>query len=140
MDSFSGATRVPGAMAHVEGIVSVRGRVVPVIDLRTLFGHECVPPTLDTRIVVVERGARVVALRVDRAREVMKLDPEQMQAAPDAAALPARGFVRAVWLVGARLLQVIDLPKVLGEDENSHENYRHGFFDDGARDRRALPG
>src|ERR1041384_6282535 len=82
MESYEGATLVPGAPAYVDGIVTVRGQVVPVIDLRTRFGLPRAELNLDTRIIVTEFDGRAVALRVDSAREVLKLETEKHQPAP----------------------------------------------------------
>src|SRR5580692_10982366 len=67
MESFSGATRVPGAPPFVAGIVQIRGRVVPVVDLRLRFGISPGEPTLDSGIVVGQPGERIVGLLVDSA-------------------------------------------------------------------------
>ena len=75
--------------------------------------------TLDTRIVVTESVGRVVALRVDSAREVLKLDVEKHQPAPSIVSERSSGLVNAVHPLGKRLLLLIDLPKLLGE--NSHD-------------------
>ena len=72
MESFAGATPVPGAPPYVAGLVQVRGRVVPVVDLRARFGLPAAEPTLDTRIVVAQHGERTVGLLVDSAREVRR--------------------------------------------------------------------
>jgi len=119
MESYTGATLVPGAPAYVDGIVTVRGLVVPVLDLRTRLGLPRIELTLDTRIIVTESHGRVVALRVDSAREVLKLDLEKHQPAPSIVSERSSGLVHAVHPLGKRLLLLIDLPKLLGE--NSHD-------------------
>jgi purine-binding chemotaxis protein CheW len=121
MESFSGATAVPGVPAYIAGIVTVRGLVVPVIDLRLRFGLPQATPTLDTRIVVAQLGARVVALVVDTAREVLPLDEAKHQPAPTVVVERSAGFVRAVHALGQRLLLLLDLPKILGESSHDHE-------------------
>jgi purine-binding chemotaxis protein CheW len=129
MESFTGATAVPGVPVYVEGLMTVRGRVVPVVDLRVLFGFEREAPTLNTRVVVVEWRGRTVALRADVAREVRELDTDQMQPAPDMAGGQAHEFVRGLSLVGQRLILVIDLGKVLGEKRQSHDNEPRGILE-----------
>jgi purine-binding chemotaxis protein CheW len=119
MESFSGATLVPGAPSYVAGIVTVRGRVVPVLDLRVRFGLPPADLTLDTRIIVSETEGRVVALRVDSAREVIRLDEANHQPAPSVVNERVHGFVRAVHPLGKRLLLIADLPRILGE--SSHD-------------------
>lgn len=135
METFTGATLVPGAPSYVAGIVTVRGLVVPVIDLRVRFGLPAAEVTLDTRIVVTESAGRVVALRVDSAREVLKLDVEQHQPAPAMISERSSGFVKAVHALGNRLLLLVDLPQILGE--TSHDQLPQLSLD-GARPR--LPG
>ncbi|HEY5241252.1 MAG TPA: chemotaxis protein CheW [Polyangiaceae bacterium] len=116
MESYTGATRVPGALPYVAGVVQVRGRVVPVVDLRVRFGLPPLPPTLDSRIVVVQHHERTVGLLVDSAREVIKLTPEQIQPPPRMVADGVDGFVKAVAHLGQRLLMLVDFVKVIGED------------------------
>jgi purine-binding chemotaxis protein CheW len=115
MESYSGATPIPGAAAHVAGIVQVRGRVVPVVDLRARFGLEAAERTLDSRLVIGNDSGRSVALLVDSAREVVKLEAEQVEPPPAMVADEAQGFVKAVARLGDRLLMLIDFKKVIGE-------------------------
>ena len=116
MESFQGATPVPGALRYVAGITQLRGRVVPVVDLRARFGLPPVEATLDTRVVVGQLGTRVVALKVDSAREVVRIAPAQQRPPPRVVSDGAEGFVEAVAQVGDRLLLVIDFAKVIGEE------------------------
>ena len=137
LESFSGVTAVPGTRSYVIGIVQVRGRIVPVVDLRLLFGHPPVEAVLDNRIIVVEVGSRTIGLRVDSSREVLKLDPEQVHPTPPLVAEQSRGFVLGVVRIGERLLMLFDLAKVLGED--LHDDPIH-TLEDGHPGRPALPG
>ena len=116
MESFTGATQVPGSPAHLAGIVQIRGKVLPVIDLRVRFGMDPQPPTLDSRVVVVRSAQRAVALLADRAREVVKIETGQFREAPDLGADPGQGFVKSVARAGERLVMLLDVPKVIGED------------------------
>jgi len=138
LESFNGATAVPGTLPHVSGIVQVRGRIVPVIDLRSLFGDAPVEATLDTRIIVVELNERTVALRVDSSREVLKLQAEQFQPTPTVVNERSRGFINAVAHAGNRLLMILNLEKVIGEEE-LHDDPDH-ILEHGRAGRRALPG
>jgi purine-binding chemotaxis protein CheW len=117
MESYAGATPIPGAASHVAGIVQVRGRVVPVVDLRARFGLDAAARTLDSRLVIGQDGGRSVALLVDSAREVVKLDPEQLEPPPPIVADETKGFVKAVARIGERLLMLIDFKRVIGEVE-----------------------
>ena len=117
MESFAGATRVPGAAAEVAGLVQIRGRVVPVLDLRVLFGFPSIEPTIDSRVVVMNHGERTVGLLVDSAREVLKIPAGDFQPPPAVVAQQTEGMVKAVAQVGSRLLMLIDAHKVIGEEQ-----------------------
>lgn len=117
IESYTGATTVPGAEAFVAGIVQVRGRVVPVIDLRTRFALPKAEPTLDTRVVIGQHGERVVGLIVDSGREVVRIDPSQLRPPPPIVVEQSRGFVKAVAQIGPRLILLLDFGKVIGEEQ-----------------------
>ena len=84
-----------------------------------------------------ELGERTVGLRVDSSREVLKLAAEQFHTTPSVVSDRSRGFVRGVARVGPRLLMLLDLAKVLGE-EQLHD-HSDPILDDGSAGRRALP-
>jgi purine-binding chemotaxis protein CheW len=116
MESFSGVTPVPGSPPFVAGIVQVRGRVVPLLDLRARFGLAPGATSIDRRIVVGEHAGRAVGLLVDSAREVLNIAAESFKPPPRMIADGAAGFVKAVAQVGPRLLMLLDFPKVTGEE------------------------
>jgi purine-binding chemotaxis protein CheW len=117
MESFAGATRVPGAGAQVAGLVQIRGRVVPVVDMRVVFGLPSVTPTIDSRVVVMKRDDRTVGLLVDSAREVLKISAADFQPPPPVVRQQTDGLVKAVVQVRDRLLMLIDFTKVIGEEQ-----------------------
>jgi purine-binding chemotaxis protein CheW len=121
MESFTGATKVPGTEQHVVGVMQIRQRVVPIVDLRTRFGLPATTPTLDSRVVVVQCVERVVGLLVDSAREVVELSTEAFSAPPEVISQRAQGFVTALAQTGKRMVMLIDLPKVIGEETLSGE-------------------
>ncbi|KAA0594826.1 purine-binding chemotaxis protein CheW [Azospirillum lipoferum] len=80
-------TEVPGAPPLVSHLINVRGKVVPLADLRIRFGMECTPPTIDTRIVVVEieldEEPTVVGLLADKVHEVTSISGASIEGTPD---------------------------------------------------------
>ncbi len=127
MESFTGATPVPGSRPFVIGIIQLRGRVVPVIDLRLRFGFPAASaPTLESRVVVAEsavatargRGSqhhRAVALLVDRAREVVRIPSSALK--PPPRLVDDSGFVRAIVQLENRTILILDFEKVIGGGE-----------------------
>ncbi len=116
MESYTGATSVPGAPAFVAGIVPIRGRAVPVVDLRVRFGLPAIEPTLDSRVVVGQLGDRVVALLVDSAREVLRIGSDALRAPPPIVADGQNAFVRSIAHVGKRMIMILDFAKVIGQE------------------------
>jgi len=116
METYTGATAVPGAQSFVAGIINLRGRVLPVLDLRLRFGLPAKEITLDSRVVVGERGDRTVALIADSAREVLRLPPSAIKPPPRLAVDGSQGFIRHVAQLGTRTIMILDFGKVIGEE------------------------
>ncbi|AUX21905.1 chemotaxis protein CheW [Sorangium cellulosum] len=118
MESYSGATRVPGTRDYVGGLIQIRGRVVPVVALRARFGLPSAEPTLDSRVIVVQHGGRTVGLLVDSAREVVTIAADELRPPPEIMAEESAGFVRAVAQLGKRLVMLVDVGRVIGEEQD----------------------
>lgn len=116
LESFETATHVPGAPAYVAGLVQVRSRLVPVVDLRVRFGLEAIPHTIDRRVVVVQHGTRVAGFLVDSAREVLQIDETAFERPPELIEDQANGFIKAVATVAKRLFLLVDIPRIIGEE------------------------
>jgi purine-binding chemotaxis protein CheW len=81
-------TSVPNAPDYIEGVINLRGRIIPVVDLRKRFGQKSVETNKKNRIVVVELGSRAFGLIVNSASEVLRIarrkqDPETQRAEPN---------------------------------------------------------
>ncbi|MEO8698559.1 MAG: chemotaxis protein CheW [Kofleriaceae bacterium] len=116
LESFVSATHVPGAPDFVTGLVQVRGRVVPVVDLRKRFGLPPEAHALQHRVIIVQVGPRVAGLLVDSAREVVELDETKFEKPPELIEHQATGFVTAVASLASRLLLIVDVPHLIGEE------------------------
>lgn len=117
LESYQGATPVPGTAPHVAGIIQVRGSVIPVIDLRRLFGMPAAERTIDTRVIVTEQAGRQVGLLVDKSREVLRVDSATVQTTPGLVEESSRGFFAGVIQLGQRLIMLLDLRRVVGEED-----------------------
>jgi purine-binding chemotaxis protein CheW len=72
-------TAVPSAPETVEGVINLRGKIIPVMDLRKRFGHFDVQPDKKNRILVVELENKLVGLIVNAASEVLKIPPSDVE-------------------------------------------------------------
>jgi purine-binding chemotaxis protein CheW len=110
-------TRVPHAPDFVEGVINLRGRILPVIDLRTRFGFPVRERTSDMRIVVVEIGGRTVGFMADAVQEVLRVDVSSIESAPELAVGIDADYLRGVAKLDERLLILLDLERLLSTDE-----------------------
>jgi purine-binding chemotaxis protein CheW len=110
-------TKVPNAPEFVEGVINLRGRVIPVIDLRTRLGLEKKEFDKDTRIIVVELNKSTVGFIVDAVSEVLRIPVNIIEAPPEIVSGLDSEFIKAVGKLEDRLLILIDLNKVLSANE-----------------------
>jgi purine-binding chemotaxis protein CheW len=106
-------TAVPNAPSFVDGITSVRGRVIPAVSLRARFGFDRAPYDLRSRLVVVRAGGRSVGLIVDSAREFAGIPADKIQPPPDGLADMSSRYLRGMAHLGERLVLIIDVAELL---------------------------
>ncbi|HEY9085789.1 MAG TPA: chemotaxis protein CheW [Candidatus Tyrphobacter sp.] len=106
-------TRVPRTPAFMDGVINLRGQLIPIIDLRTRFGMERLAPTKSTRIIVTDIGAKRVGIIVDSASEVLHIPIEAIEQAPEMIAGIATDYLQGVGKVGDRLIILLDLTMVI---------------------------
>ena len=93
-------TEVPGARAFIRGVINVRGKVVPLADLRLCFGMAATPPTPDTRMVVVEidldGDPTTVGILADKVHEVTEIAAASTEEAPRIGMQWRPEFIRSI--------------------------------------------
>ena len=107
---------VPNAHAALEGVVLVRGQVIPALNLRTRFGFEKIERDLRSRLVVINTGMRVVGLIVDTAREFLKIAVESIEPPPVALTGLSGQYLEGIATIGERLILILNLDAVLDLD------------------------
>jgi len=110
-------TRVPHAPDFVEGVINLRGRILPIIDLRTRLGFPERDRDEDTRILVVELEDQTVGFVTDSVREVLRVEESTIEPAPDLAVNIDTHFLRGVAKLEDRLLILLDLDGIFSEEE-----------------------
>jgi purine-binding chemotaxis protein CheW len=114
-------TRVPKTPGFVRGVVNLRGKVIPVIDLRIKFALEAKDDTDRTCIIVVQvamNGASVVmGLIVDEVSEVLNVLADQIEASPSFGAKVDTDFILGMGKVGQKVVMLLDVDKVLSVEE-----------------------
>lgn len=107
-------TRVPKAPHYVEGVINLRGNVIPVISLRIRFGMPRVEETDLSRIIVLQVQTKVFGIRVDAVTEVLRLESESIEPPPPIALGMDAQFIRGVGKIGERLLILLELDQIMG--------------------------
>lgn len=116
-------TSIPGSDYWVEGITNLRGRVVPVIDLRRRCGVTANEHTPETRIVVVSSAGGMVGFIVDAVSEVMRIPADQVELPSSIVAVPENTYLRGVAKLDERLVSLMDLQGVLPMEMREEESF-----------------
>lgn len=114
---FTHITHVPHLPEFIKGVINLRGTVVPVIDLRLKFGLGQVEYNNHTCVVVVKMEERVMGMVVDVVSEVVHFSDGAVEPAPAFGTNIKADFIRAMGKVGDRLVIILDIDKVLSNDE-----------------------
>ena len=108
---------MPGAPNYVLGIINLRGNVVTVIDTRLRFGLQPTEVTDNTRIVIIESEKQVIGILVDSVAEVVYLKTSEIDSAPNVGTDESARFIQGVSNRDDELLILVDLDKMLTDDE-----------------------
>ncbi|MCC5857883.1 MAG: chemotaxis protein CheW [Ectothiorhodospiraceae bacterium] len=108
---------VPGAPPYVLGIINLRGNVVTVIDTRMRFGLESRETDSASRIVVIETDTQVAGILVDSVAEVVSVQAEEVDAAPNVGNEESSRYIYGVVSRGDELLILVDVNKLLTKEE-----------------------
>ena len=108
---------VPGAPSYVLGIINLRGNVVTVIDTRSRFGLSSAEMDDSTRIVIIEAEEQVVGILVDSVAEVVDLKASEIETAPNVGTEESAKFIQGVASHDEELLILVDLNKLLNDEE-----------------------
>jgi purine-binding chemotaxis protein CheW len=106
-------TAVPDAPDFMEGVISLRGKIVSVIDLRKRLGEKKVTSSRKNRILVVEHNGRLAGLIVDSASEVLKVPATDVEPSPTATQEGGLNCVTGLGKCKGRLIVLLDMNKLL---------------------------
>ena len=110
-------TSVPNAPDYIEGVINLRGRIIPVVDLRKRFGKRVGEPSKKNRVIVVELEGRSIGLIVNSASEVLKIPPSEIEAPHDVFQEGELNYITGVGKLKGRLVILLDLTRVLQRGE-----------------------
>ncbi len=114
---FAELTRIPQSPPFIEGVLNLRGKVVPVMDLRTRFSLPKGERDRSTRIIVVDVFNKVMGMIVDAVSEVLQIEEEQIAPPPPMGASIDSEYIRGMAKIDDRLMILLDVDKILSTEE-----------------------
>ena len=117
-------TLIPEMPDYVKGVINLRGKIIPVMDVRTRFKKECIDYHDRTCIIVVEVNNFSIGLIVDKVLEVLNISEEDISKLPKISRKSHQKYVKGIGKVEDGVKLILDLEKLLNDDElmNFEEN------------------
>ena len=112
-----GITMVPNSPVFMEGVINLRGRVLPVLNLRKRLGLSEKEISSASRIVVTEIGNKVIGLLVDAVSHVIKIPPDNVEPAPEEVLEIDTDYITGVGKLHDRMIILLDLEKLLRREK-----------------------
>jgi len=112
-------TKVPKAPSFVEGIINIRGKVIPIVDLRKKMGIPASEYTNSSRIIVVNLKGKQVGLIVDQVEEVLRVDSGLVDKAPAASTSAECTYIKGVARLQTGMVIILDVHSIFGSGEAS---------------------
>ena len=110
-------TAVPRTPAHVKGVINLRGKVIPVVDLRLKFGMSEAEHTEETCIIVVQVGAIEMGILVDKVSEVLNIQAQDIEDAPSFGTEVNTDFIMGMGKANGKVTILLDIAMVLGSQD-----------------------
>jgi purine-binding chemotaxis protein CheW len=110
-------TRIPNAPEFVEGVINLRGKIIPIVDLRKRLGFRSKEWDPRTRIIVVELDGLTIGFVVDSVSEVLRIPRDTIEPPPSIVSGIESDYIEGVGKTGERLLLLLELGNVLKEKE-----------------------
>ena len=110
-------TPVPQVPHYIKGVINLRGKVIPVADLRLKFGMEEKEYTEETCIIVLDVRGKLMGALVDTVSEVLDIDGEQIEPTPDFGARLDTDYILGMGKIGDKVKILLDIDKVLSEND-----------------------
>ena len=112
-------TEMPGSPPYILGVINLRGRVIPVMDLRLRLGLPSKEISKESRVIVVELNESIIGMLVDSVHQVLEIPVTSISEPPDAAATGRNRFIHGIGQMEDRLVFFIDVERIIEEEDRA---------------------
>lgn len=114
---FDDITKVPNTPSYIEGVINLRGEVIPIVSLKKRFDVKEAAASEDARIIIITYDGKNVGFLVDDASQVIRIDDENIEPTPAIIAGEDRKYISGVGKVDGTIVVLLDLIKILSDSE-----------------------
>lgn len=115
---YSNPTRIPNTPDFVEGVINLRGQIIPILDLKKRFGSGSTDINALTKIIIIDMDGELLGILVDSVSEVLKTPQSRFEAPPSAVRTSINNnYISGIGKIDERLLILLDLAQVLNDEE-----------------------
>lgn len=122
ISEFREVTKVPNAPVFIDGIINLRGDIIPIVNLKKRFNIPERTVDSDTRIIINNIKGKDIGFIVDEASQVIKIDDADIEDAPDIIKGADRQYISGVGKVNDQIVILLNLEKILSEEEQKAVN------------------
>lgn len=119
---YQEVTKVPEMPDFIEGIINLRGKVIPIINLNKRFHLGNTPPDKNTKIIITNINDQQVGFIVDNVSEIVRLSDENIESPPELIKKWSKKYIKYVAKFKEKLINVLDLKSILTDEEMEHIN------------------
>jgi purine-binding chemotaxis protein CheW len=113
---WSQTTAIPNAPRFINGVINLRGIIVPIMDLRARFGMESTQPTRMSVVIIINTGSRTTGLLVDAVSDIISVTPDAVRPIPDMGAGTRENLLAGLVALNDRMVSLVSLDFLMGAD------------------------
>ncbi len=110
-------TEIPEVPEYVRGLINLRGKVIPIVDLRVRFGLSAAEPSEDTRIIVSNNGSITFGIVVDAVNEVLRIEQDQIDPPPKGMSNANSDYLLGLVKMKEKIMILLDINKIMSSEE-----------------------
>ena len=114
---YKTVTNVPNTPSFIEGIINLRGNIVPIVSIKKRFELSQEEASTDHRVIIINLGSKQVGFIVDDASQVLTMNENQIENPPDLITGIDRDYIIGIGKVAEKIIILLDLEKILSENE-----------------------